>query len=175
MPLRKCCTCMIAIMKYLNLLITTLFTLRLCVGPPTKKYCVKCKVSMIVNPDALENPNLHHPRVIYYVLLVGAAAVAMSWQLYGNWMTCHRTMKWKIKARMTFLTLLSQENWRIPDRRTVEYESNMAVKFIKPRHHADTPGHKKGECCLLFMIPVLLIEKVRPLGCWKTQSEHCQS
>ena len=29
----------------------------------------------------------------YYVLLVGAAAVAMSWQLNGNWMKCHGTMK----------------------------------------------------------------------------------
>ena len=29
----------------------------------------------------------------YYVLLVGAAAVAMSWQLNGNWMKCHGIMK----------------------------------------------------------------------------------
>ena len=36
---------MILIMKYLNLLITTLFF-----GPPTKKYCVKYKAHMIVNP-----------------------------------------------------------------------------------------------------------------------------
>ena len=46
---------------------------------------------MIVNPFG--NPRLAQPRVIYYVLLVGAAAVAMSWQLYGNWRTCHGTMK----------------------------------------------------------------------------------
>ena len=41
--------------------------------------------------------------MIYYVLLVGAAAVAMLLQLNGNWMKCHGTMK-------TFLALLSQEN-----------------------------------------------------------------
>ena len=37
-------------MKNLNLLITTFFTLRLCVGPPTENYCVKYKVRMIFNP-----------------------------------------------------------------------------------------------------------------------------
>ena len=37
-------------MKNLNLLITTFSTLRLCVGPPTEKYCVKYKVRMIFNP-----------------------------------------------------------------------------------------------------------------------------
>ena len=50
MPLRKCCTCIILIMKNLNLLITTFFTLRLCIGPPTENYCVKYKVRMIFNP-----------------------------------------------------------------------------------------------------------------------------
>ena len=50
--------------------------------------------------------------MIYYVLLVGAAAVALqlSWQLNGNWMKCHGTMKRKINARITFPALLSQEN-----------------------------------------------------------------
>ena len=50
--------------------------------------------------------------MIYYVLLVGAAAVALqlSWQLNGNWMKCHGTMKLKINARMTLLALVSQGN-----------------------------------------------------------------
>ena len=69
---------MILIMEYVNLVIT-LFTLGLCVEPPTK--------------TQLENSNLHQPRVICYVLLVGATAVAMSWQLNGNWMKCHGIIK----------------------------------------------------------------------------------
>ena len=56
MPLRKCCTCIILIMKNLNLLITTFFTLRLCVGPPTENYCVKYKVRMIFNPVGKPKP-----------------------------------------------------------------------------------------------------------------------
>ena len=48
--------------------------------------------------------------MIYYVLLVGAAAVAMSRQLNENWMKCHGTMKLKINARMTLLALVSQGN-----------------------------------------------------------------
>ena len=46
---------------------------------------------MIVNP--VGKPKLMTSRMIYYVLLVEAAAVAMSLQLNGNWMNCHGTMK----------------------------------------------------------------------------------
>ena len=48
--------------------------------------------------------------MIYYVLLVGAAAVAMSRQLNENRMKRHGTMKLKINATMTFLALVSQGN-----------------------------------------------------------------
>ena len=59
--------------------------------------------------------------MIYYVLLVGAAAVAMSRQLNENRMKCHGTMKLKINARMTLLAFVSQgkgefqvdEQWHI--------------------------------------------------------------
>ena len=44
---------------------------------------------MIVNP--LGKPK--QPSVIYYVPLVGAAAVSMSWHLHGNRRRCHGTMK----------------------------------------------------------------------------------
>ena len=48
--------------------------------------------------------------MIYYVLLVGAAAVAMSRQLNENRMKYHGTTKLKINARMTLLALVSQGN-----------------------------------------------------------------
>ena len=89
MPLRKCCTCIILIMKNLNLLITTFFTLRLCVGPPTENYCVKYKVSMIFNP--VGKPKLT-PAACDLLCPAGRSGCSCH-VMAVIWMKCHGTMK----------------------------------------------------------------------------------
>ena len=69
----------------------------------------------------------------------------------------------KINARMTFLALLSQERLGIPGRQTVEHDPIMALKLIKPRHHADTPGHKRRGLLSTFCDPrPLKLRKLDP-------------
>ena len=53
--------------------------------------------------------------------------------------------------------------WEIPGRRTVKHEPIMALKPIKPRHHADTPGHKKRGMLSSFYDPrPLKLRKLDP-------------
>ena len=70
----------------------------------------------------------------------------------------------KINARMTFLALLSQEHaWGIPGRQTVEHDRIIALKLIKPRHHADTPGHNRRGLLSTFCDPrPLKLRKLDP-------------
>ena len=51
----------------------------------------------------------------------------------------------------------------IPGRRTVKHEPIMALKLIKPRHHADTPGHKRRGVLSTFYDPhPLKLRKLDP-------------
>ena len=51
----------------------------------------------------------------------------------------------------------------IPGRRTVDHEPIMALKLIKPRHHADTPGHKRRGVLSTFYDPCpLKLRKLDP-------------
>ena len=53
--------------------------------------------------------------------------------------------------------------WGIPGRRTVEQEPIMAINLIKPRHHADTPGHKrKGVLSTFYDSRPLKLRKLDP-------------
>ena len=53
--------------------------------------------------------------------------------------------------------------WGIPGKRTVEHEPIMALKLIKPRHHADTPGHKRSGVLSSFYDPhPLKLRKLDP-------------
>ena len=68
---------------------------------------------------------------------------------------------------MTFLALLTQGygEFQVNEQWNIEKKSEpiMALKLIKPRHHADTPGHKRRGVLSSFYDPhPLKLRKLDP-------------